>query len=80
MLFLRKSGKYTRLKLLDSPVGNFKEVVNVYKNKINENAIKLIEELLSNGKDVLLQCRKDGIVIVEQSKKIVNRIKCNEEK
>ncbi len=48
------------------------------KNKIDENAIKQIEELLSDGKDVLIQCRKDGIVIVEQSKKIVNRIKYTE--
>lgn len=65
------SEKYTRLKLLDSPVGNFKEVGNVKVGADSkEEMYNSIMEILKNGGEAVVRKRsKNGekyIEIVEQ--------------
>lgn len=40
------------------------------KVEINEDAILVIQNILRRGNDVLIRRKKDGIVILEESKKI----------
>ena len=40
------------------------------KVEINEEAILVIQAILKRGNDVLIRRKKDGIVILEESKKI----------
>ncbi len=40
------------------------------KVEINEDAILVIQAILKRGNDVLIRRKKDGIVILEESKKI----------
>ena len=78
---MRKSERLIPLKLLDSPVGIFKEVGKVKQSvKLPLEAARAINDILNKGNDVLIKFRenKGEVEIIEQRVTTKNKFKITE--